>query len=145
MCICRIIFLTGASKNYDDSFPFFLSFFSFCALQRFRRAWSALSCYLPLFVPFPLPSFFPTLSILLGGGGACCCTEGVRGGGGGGGVGVGLSQPAPSFPLRREILAQVGSSLVSMCLVVGGGGLSSALDPKPRTLGRGVQGGGGLS
>ena len=26
MCICRIIFLTGASNNHNNSFPFFLSF-----------------------------------------------------------------------------------------------------------------------
>ena len=26
MCICRITFLTGASNNHNDSFPFFLSF-----------------------------------------------------------------------------------------------------------------------
>ena len=32
-------------------------------------------------------------------------------------MGVGLSHPAPSFPLRREILAQGGSLLVSVCLV----------------------------
>ena len=64
MCICRIIFLTGASNNHNDSFPCFLSLSSFCTLHRFRRARSALSCYLPWFVPFPLPSFFPTLSIL---------------------------------------------------------------------------------
>ena len=37
MCICRIIFLTGASNKHNDSFPFFLSLF-FCALHRFRRA-----------------------------------------------------------------------------------------------------------
>ena len=86
VCICRIIFLTGAS-NHNDSFPFSLSFSSFCTLHRFRRAQSTLSCYLPLFVPFPLPSFFSTLSILsalgaLGGGGACCCREGVEEGAG---------------------------------------------------------------
>ena len=61
MCICRIIFLTGASNNHNDSFPFFVSLFSFCALHRFR---SALSCNPPWFVPFPQPSFFPALSIL---------------------------------------------------------------------------------
>ena len=33
------------------------------------------------------------------------------------GVGVGSSLPAPSFPLRSEILAQGGSLLVSVCLV----------------------------
>ena len=33
------------------------------------------------------------------------------------GVGVGSSLPAPSFPWRREILAQGGSLLVSVCLV----------------------------
>ena len=43
-------------------------------------------------------------------------------------MGVGSSLPAPSFPLRREILAQGGSLLVSVCLVwvvlhSGGGGL----------------------
>ena len=32
-------------------------------------------------------------------------------------MGVGSSLPAPSFPLRREILAQGGSLLVSVCLV----------------------------
>ena len=85
VCICRIIFLTGAN-NHKDSFPFFLSLFSFCALHRFRRARSALSCYPPWFVPFPLPCFFPALSILsalggaLGGGGACCCRDGGGGG-----------------------------------------------------------------
>ena len=93
--ICRIIFLTGASNNDHDSFPFFFSFSSFCALHRFRRARSALSCYLPLFIPFPLPSFFSTLSILsalgaLGGGGACCCREGVEEGAGEGGGDLGF-------------------------------------------------------
>ena len=44
--------------------PFCHSFFSFCALHRLRRARPALCCYLPLFVPFPLPGFFPALSIL---------------------------------------------------------------------------------
>ena len=43
MCICGIIILTGASNNHNDSFPFFLSFSSFCAPHRFRRARSALS------------------------------------------------------------------------------------------------------
>ena len=33
VCIRRIIFLTGASNNHNDSFPFVLSFASFCALQ----------------------------------------------------------------------------------------------------------------
>ena len=69
MCICKIIFLTGASNNHNDSLPFFLSLFSFCALHRFRRAWSALSYYPPWFFPFPLPSFFPALSILSAPGG----------------------------------------------------------------------------
>ena len=32
-------------------------------------------------------------------------------------MGVGSSLPAPSFPLRRETLAQGGSLLVSVCLV----------------------------
>ena len=32
-------------------------------------------------------------------------------------MGVGSSHPAPSFPLRREILGQGGSLLVSVCLV----------------------------
>ena len=32
-------------------------------------------------------------------------------------MGLGSSLPAPSFPLRREILAQGGSLLVSVCLV----------------------------
>ena len=102
MCICRIIFPTGASHNHNDSFPFFLSFSSFCALHRFRRAQSALSCYPPWFVPFPLPSFFPTLSFLsalgaLGGGGACCFREGVEEGAGEGEwEWVRLSLPPPS-------------------------------------------------
>ena len=34
MCICRIIFLTGASNNHNDYFLFFLSLFPFCALHR---------------------------------------------------------------------------------------------------------------
>ena len=38
VCICRIIFLTGASNNHNYSFPLVLSFSSFCALHRFRRA-----------------------------------------------------------------------------------------------------------
>ena len=33
-------------------------------------------------------------------------------------MGVGLSHPVPSFPLRRKILAQGGSLLVSVCLVL---------------------------
>ena len=37
VCVCRIIFLTGASNNHNDSFPFVLDFSSFCALHRFRR------------------------------------------------------------------------------------------------------------
>ena len=37
---------------------------SFCALHRFWRARSALSCYPPWVAPFPLPSVFPALSIL---------------------------------------------------------------------------------
>ena len=53
VCICWIIFLTGASNNHNDSFPFFLSFSSFCALHRFRRARSALSCLPPFVRPFP--------------------------------------------------------------------------------------------
>ena len=56
MRICRIIVLTGAYDNQNDSFSFVLSFSSFCALHRFRRARPALSCSLPLFVPFPMPS-----------------------------------------------------------------------------------------
>ena len=116
MCICRIIFLTGASNHHNDSFLFLLSLFSFCALHCFRRAWSALSCCPPWFLPFPPPSFFPALSILsaLGGIGWPGCVSlqgGGRGGGGGGGAGVGSSLPAPSFPLRRGILAQGGSLL----------------------------------
>ena len=62
-----IIFLTGASNNHNDSFPFFLSLFSFCALHRFWRARSALSCYPPWSVPFPLPSCFLSLLSALGG------------------------------------------------------------------------------
>ena len=38
--ICRIIFLTGASNNHNNSFPFVLSISSFCALHQFRRAQS---------------------------------------------------------------------------------------------------------
>ena len=64
VCICRIIFLTGASNKHHKSFPFVLSFSSFCALHRFRQARSALPCYLPLFVPFPMPSFLWALPIL---------------------------------------------------------------------------------
>ena len=64
VCICRIIFLTRASNNHNASFPFVLSFSSFCALHRFRRARSALSCYLPLLISFPMPSFLWALPIL---------------------------------------------------------------------------------
>ena len=53
--------MTGASNNQKDSFPFFLSFTSFCALHHFRRVWSAPSCYLPWFIPSPLPSSFSSL------------------------------------------------------------------------------------
>ena len=42
------------------------------------------------------------------------------GGGRGGGVGVCSSPPVPFFPLRRKILAQRGSLLVSVCLVLVG-------------------------
>ena len=45
----------------------------------------------------PSPFFLPWGA--LGGGGACCCREGVE-------EGAGETHPAPSFPLRREILAQ---------------------------------------
>ena len=31
---------------------------------------------------------------------------------------MGLSHPAPSFPLRRKILSQGGSLFVSVCLVL---------------------------
>ena len=41
-------------------------------------------------------------------------------------MGVGSSLPAPSFPLRREILAQGGSLLVS----VGGGGGDNQYNPQ---------------
>ena len=57
VCICRIIFLTEASNNHNDSFPFILCFASFCAVDHFRRARSALPCYLPLCFPLPLSSF----------------------------------------------------------------------------------------
>ena len=33
-------------------------------------------------------------------------------------MGVGSSHPAPSFPLRRKILAQGGSLLMLVCLVL---------------------------
>ena len=122
VCICRMIFLAGASNNHNDSFPFVLSFSSFCALHHFRRARSALSCYLPLFVRFPMPSFLWALPILsaLGGigwrGSVLLWGAVGRGGGrvGGGGGGGGSSHPLPSFPLRREILARGGSLLVSL-------------------------------
>ena len=88
MCSCRIIVLTGASNSHNDSFPLVLSFSSFCALHRFRRARSALSCYLPLFVPFPLPNLFSTLSIVfalkgIGWRGSMLLLGGGEGGGGG--------------------------------------------------------------
>ena len=79
-------------------------------------------------------------------------------------MGVGSSHPAPSFPLRREILAQGGSLLVSVCLVWvilatcfwdgtglasprGGGGRSGPLSrPAPMTGApdRPARGGGGV-
>ena len=100
VCICGIIFLTGASNNHNDSFPFVLSF-SFCTLHRFRRARSALSCYLPLFVPFPVPSgpsrfFLPWGA--LGGGGACCCGKRVEEGAGKGGWVWVRRTLSPPFP-----------------------------------------------
>ena len=57
MCICGITFLTGASNNHNDSFPFVLSFASFCALHHFWRAWFA-ALLPPLVFPFP-PARFP--------------------------------------------------------------------------------------
>ena len=51
------------------------------------------------------------------GGGACCCGAG-EGEGEGEGEGGGSSRPVPPFPLRREILAQGGSLLVSVYLVL---------------------------
>ena len=69
VCICRIIFLTGASNNHNDSFPFVISFASLCDLHQFRRATSALPCYLPLCFPIPLPSLLcaPRVRPVLGG------------------------------------------------------------------------------
>ena len=68
----------------------------------------ALFWYLPLFVPFPMPSFLwalPILSVLGGMGwrGSMLLWGWGRGGGRGGGVGVGLSHPVPSFPLRNAV------------------------------------------
>ena len=82
--------MTGASNNHNDSFLLVFSFSSFCALHRFRRARSALSCYLPSLVLFPMPSLLWVLPIL-------CVHEGIGwrgsmllwGGGSGGGGGQG--------------------------------------------------------
>ena len=41
VCICRVPFLTGASLTTTMMLS---RFASFCALHRFRRAWSALPC-----------------------------------------------------------------------------------------------------
>ena len=38
VCICGMISLTKASNNHHGSFPVVLSFSSFCALHRLRRA-----------------------------------------------------------------------------------------------------------
>ena len=78
VCICGIMFLTGASDTHNDSFPLVLSFSSFCALHHFRRPRSALFCYLLLVVPVPLPSFLRALPIHSAPGG-----HWVSGGGGG--------------------------------------------------------------
>ena len=88
MCICRIIFPTGASNNHNDSFPFVLAFASFSALHHFWRAWFA-ALLPPLVFPFPPVSSGLSMFVLSwgvkGGGGTCCCGEGgmLRGGGGG--------------------------------------------------------------
>ena len=92
----------------------------------FPRPRSALSCYLPLLVPFPMPSFLwalPIRSVLGGIGwrGSVLLWGGGSGGGGVGGAGGGSSHPVPSFPLRPG-----GSLLVSVvlatCFLCGGGG-----------------------
>ena len=61
---------------------FVLSFASFCTLHQFRRARSALPCYLPLCFPIPLhiSSGLPMFVLpwgVRGGGRTCCCGEGV--------------------------------------------------------------------
>ena len=96
--------------------PFALSFASFCALHQFRRARSALPRYLPLCSPFPLPCLLWALPVrpVLGGN--------VLLWGGGGRGARGSLCPVPSFPLRREILAQGGSLSVLVCLVLVGFG-----------------------
>ena len=113
----KIVFLTGASNNHNDSLPFVVSFTSRCALHHFRRARSGLPCYLPFCFPFPLPSFLRALSVhpVLGGQRAAGERVAV---GRGKGKGRGSSHPVPSFPLRRKILAQGGSLLVSVYLVL---------------------------
>ena len=112
--ICRIIFLTGASNNHNGSFPFVLSFASFCTLHHFRRAQSALPCYPPLVFPFP-PAHFPlgspcsSFHAVTGARGTRCCGEGEgewewEGEGG-------SLRPVPSFSLRgrvRSVVVRVG-------------------------------------
>ena len=100
VCISRIIFLTGASNNHNDSFP--LSF-PFCLLLC-SAPFSTLPCYLPLCFLLHLSSFPWALHVcpgVKGGGGLCCCGEGVGvgeeegEGGAGGGGGCALSPSSP--------------------------------------------------
>ena len=126
MCIYRIIFLIGAFNNHNDSFPFFLSLFSFCAPHRFQRARAALSCYSPWFVPFPVPSFFPALSILsalgaLGDRVRVAVGRGYRRGWGRG-SGSGFVSPRPLIPLEEGDFGSRGLLVGVDVLGVGGFG-----------------------
>ena len=105
--------MTGACNNHNDAFPFVLSFASFCAVHRFRRARSALSCDLPLFVPLPMPSFLWALPILsalggIGWRGSVLPWGRGRGGGGGGGGGVGSGgrEDQKTFPEEENGIYQ---------------------------------------
>ena len=97
MCICRIIFLTEASNNHNDSFPFFLSLFSFCALHRFRRGkgrWRKAS------VSDCLPAHSDPLWVRPCFGCVVCVCVCGGGGGGAGAGGGGFSPPLKSPKLQ---------------------------------------------
>ena len=107
--------MIGASNNHNDSFP---SFASFCALHHFWKLQSALPWYLPLCFLFPRQVLLGSPCLSCSGGKGRQGNVLLWGGARGRGRGGASWHPVPSFPLRREILAQGGSLLVSVYLVL---------------------------